>query len=125
MIRDKLSYLSDMFNWVDMFSFGLNIYIIDKAVEGKTAETSGMISVCAIAAVLLWFKSFYWLRMFGPTSFYVRMIVETLFDISSFLILFILILMTFGNAMLIMSTGREEPLYSNYFDSDFANTVLN
>ena len=36
------------------------------------------------------------------------MIVETLADIKVFLILFVLILMTFGNALLILDQGRTE-----------------
>lgn len=55
----------------------------------------------------MWVKSFYWLRLFGKTSFFVRMISETLYDIKYFLILFIFILMTFGNAMLILSSDRQ------------------
>ena len=73
----------------------------------------------------MWFKAFYWLRLFGPTSFFVRMIQETLFDIRYFLILFVLILMTFGNAILILSEGRESPLYKDYFSNDYMNVVLN
>lgn len=77
----------------------------------------------------MWFKAFYWLRMFGPTSFFVRMIQETLYDIRYFLILFILILLTFGNAILILSQGREEndqePLFKDYFANSYLNVVLN
>ena len=53
------------------------------------------------------------------------MIIETLYDIRYFLLLFVLILMTFGNAMLILSEGREENLYKDYFEIDFLNVVLN
>ena len=73
----------------------------------------------------MWTKTFYWLRLFGSTSFYVRMIIETLYDIRYFLLHFLLILMTFGNAMLILSEGREEALYKDYFEIDFLNVVLN
>ena len=50
----------------------------------------------------MWLKAFYWLRLFSQTSFYIRLIIETISDIKYFLILFIFILMTFGNALLIL-----------------------
>ena len=62
----------------------------------------------------MWYKSFYWLRLFDNTSFYVRLIADTLFEVRYFMILFVMILMTFGNAIFILSRSREEPLYKDY-----------
>ena len=73
----------------------------------------------------MWFKAFYWMRLFTNTSFYVRLIKETLFDIRYFLILFVFILMTFGNALLVMNEEREGSLYQNFFSNDFLNVILN
>ena len=56
----------------------------------------------------MWFKCFYWMRLFSSTSFYIRLIIETLADIKYFLILLIVIFCTFGNAFLIMDIGKEE-----------------
>ena len=78
-----------------------------------------------MAVLLSWFKCFYWLRLFGPTSFYIRLITETVSDARYFIILFFLILMTFGNAVLILSQDRELPLYRDYFGSSFLNAALN
>lgn len=52
---------------------------------------------------LMWIKTFYWMRLFTATSFYIRLIQETLSDIKFFLILFIFILMTFGNTLMVMN----------------------
>lgn len=60
--------------------------------------------------ILVWFKAFYWMRLFSNTGFYVRLIRETLWDIRYFFILFAFILLTFANALLILGTGREEEL---------------
>ena len=59
----------------------------------------------------MWFKAFYWLRLFSQTSFYMRLIIDTLYDIRYFLILFFLILITFANALLILDEGRYENIY--------------
>ena len=65
------------------------------------------------------------MRLFDSTSFYVRLIRETIYDIGNFMILFVFILMTFGNVLLILSYGRINPLYQNYFGFDFANALIN
>ena len=51
----------------------------------------------------MWIKTFYWMRLFTATSFYIRLIQETLSDIKFFLILFVFILMTFGNTLMVMN----------------------
>ena len=42
---------------------------------------------------------FYWLRLFPNLAFYVTMITETLADISYFLIMFFMCVVTFSNAI--------------------------
>ena len=42
---------------------------------------------------------FYWLRLFPTMGFYVTMITETLNDISYFLIMFLMCVITFSNAV--------------------------
>ena len=56
-----------------------------------------------------------------------RLIQETLSDIGYFLILFLFILMTFGNALMIMGEGRgdEDAIYQNFFGIGFVDAVLN
>ena len=81
--------------------------------------------IAAFGVVLMWFKAFYWLRIFTGTSFYVRLIRDTLYDIRNFIILFILILLTFANALLILNEGRDQHLYMDFFNIDIANAVMN
>ena len=126
--RDGLSYFTDIFNYLEWSSFFLNLYLVystcsvDPEEEGDRTTIRGL---CAFAVVLMWLKAFYWMRIFTPTSFYVRLIVETLYDIRYFLILFVFILMTFANALLILSETRDDPLYTNYFSIAFINAVMN
>ena len=73
----------------------------------------------------MWLKSFYWLSLQDEPSFYVRLLKDTLKEIVSFLILFLLILMTFGNAVMILNEGRKDPLYTDYTQVEFLNVILN
>ena len=72
------------------------------------------------------------MRLFTQTSFYVRLIRETLSDIRFFLILFVFILMTFANTLMIIGDGRDQGpkgskggLYKDVFDTKFLNAVTN
>lgn len=75
----------------------------------------------------MWIKTFYWLRLFTSTSFYIKLISETLNDIKYFLICFIFILMTFGNFLLIMNHNEpdDEQLYEKGFGPKVLDTILN
>lgn len=72
----------------------------------------------------MWINSFYWLRLFESTSFYIRLIIETMKDIKFFLILFILILFTFANAILIMDQGRTERYTVPYFGTQVVDVLF-
>ena len=126
-IRDKFAYLLDIYNWIDISSFCMNLYIVYYSSKGTLVDTDeglNMRTIAPIAVVLIWTKSFYWLRLFSQTSFFVRLITDTLYDIRYFLILFLLILMTFGNAILILSENRENPLYKDYTSSNYVNVIF-
>ena len=61
-----------------------------------------------VLIVLMWIKTFYWMRLFSGTSFYIKLIRETLSDVKYFLILFLFSMMLFGNALSVMNQGRSE-----------------
>ena len=131
MVRDGFSYLLDIFNYLDWSAFSLNFYLIsyrmlrneDEQYEEAHIKTTR--SLAALLVILVWFKAFYWMRLFSATGFYVRLIRETLWDIRYFFILFAFILLTFANALLILGTGREEPLLQNFFNVGILNAVMN
>ena len=127
MVRDGSEYLSDVFNYLDMILPLLNLYLT-LFYKRHTVEDDDYVTrraLAAIASSLIWFKAFYWMKLFDFTSFYIRLIVETLKDVLSFLILFLVILMTFGNAILIMDIGRGDEKYTkNYFDSPILNVIF-
>mmetsp|Transcript_13656 Transcript_13656/g.18684 ORF Transcript_13656/g.18684 Transcript_13656/m.18684 type:complete len:311 (-) Transcript_13656:289-1221(-) len=134
--RDGVSYLKDVFNYFDFTIPILNWILIlttmyAHADKDQTITKEEMIThssldrfLAAITVSLMWFKAFYWMRLFSQTSFYIRLIIETLSDIKYFLILFIIILCTFGNAFLIIDIGREESFIQNYFSSEVVNVIF-
>jgi len=126
-VRDGWSYLTDIFNYFDWIAFFLNFYVtyttvwdsnlvtkeekVSNSADSTAYKTSAekisdyeyRRAIASGLVLLMWVKTFYWMRLFTATSFYIRLISETLSDIKYFLILFIFILMTFGNTVLVMN----------------------
>lgn len=53
--------------------------------------------------MLLWLSLFYWLRIFPAFAFYVHMVIQTVYDIKYFIILFIMSILAFANATTILN----------------------
>ena len=75
-------------------------------VEFPSYETQRVIA--AMATFCLWIKVLDWCKLFGPTSFFVRLILETISDIKYFMIIFVVALMMFGMPMYILQLNRTQ-----------------
>lgn len=65
-------------------------------------------SLAALASFALCFKIFDWLRLFEKTAFLVLLLIQTLVDISDFMILIAISLIMFGIPMTILDDNRGE-----------------
>ena len=130
MLRNIKDYFLDVFNYVDLSTFALNLVLVYHTFMHEYGQkTSEEIrAVASLCTILMWVKVFYWMRLFTATSFYVKLIRETLYDIRYFIILFIIILATFANALLISNTNRDEDnaeIFENFFSSSYLNAIMN
>ena len=64
--------------------------------------------IATFSVFALWLKVFDWLRMFDATSFYIKLVVKTVKELSNFLILFVAMLAMIGAAMSILQMGGDE-----------------
>ena len=64
--------------------------------------------IVAIATVFLWIKLLYFMRVFRGTGFYIRVITEVTIDLRDFLLIFLISILAFSDAMLTMSMGNIE-----------------
>ena len=56
---------------------------------------------------MIWIKVLDWLRLFEKTSFYIKLIIETVYDIGYFMIIFIAALFMFGNTMYMLQLNKD------------------
>ena len=74
-------------------------------VEFPSYETQRVIA--AMATFCLWCKVLDWCKLFGPTSFFVRLILETISDIKYFMIIMTIWYMLFGTAFYLLNLSRS------------------
>lgn len=65
----------------------------------QTINKDTLIQMSSVAIIGQWLMLFYWLRLFPALAFYVAMIIETIKDISTFMIMFVICITMFGNAV--------------------------
>lgn len=57
---------------------------------------------------MMWFKLFYWMRLFKPFSAFIRMITEIMKDIQVFLVMLIISLGAFANIIFLLNLNRTD-----------------
>lgn len=94
-----------MWNLIDIGSLGTNaayVYCeITNAVDHNTLQV-----IAAVALFMMWFKLFYWMRLFKPFSAFIRMITEIIKDIQVFLVMLIIALGSFANVIYVLNLNR-------------------
>ena len=111
------TYFFDVWNFVDLTSLGLNaFYVASEITNGVDHATLQVIASFCI--FLMWFKLFYWMRLFKPFSAFIRMITEILKDIQVFLVMLIISLAAFANVIYVLNLNRvgdlaDVPIYSD------------
>ena len=81
----------------------------------------------------MWFKLFFWLRLFTNTAFFINLLSQTFEDVKNFMVLLLLLITAFANIQYIMNEKRmyENPdnpdtwLYSKMSSSKFVSAWLN
>lgn len=103
---------------------------LDQYFNNKVKEVKPyLLSVCMF---LLWYRSFYWMRVFEKPAFYILLIQETINDILPFIFLCILALVGFSNLIHVFKISNplhcEDSrcaLYPSEFENwDFADAFL-
>ena len=88
-----------------------SIHIGDRLVPNETLRVFG-----AFGTFSTFIKIFDWLRLFDGTAFYIRLIIETFIDITAFLLILVITLLTFGIPMHLLNLNRSEELDNTIID---------
>ena len=86
-------------------------------------------SMATFAILFMYVKLIYWFRLFSVTSFYIRLIVETIIDIGWFFTILLTILLMYSNGFYMMNLYRIETegsteLIERHFSNNVVNTII-
>lgn len=96
---------SGLWNFIDVVSSLLVIVFGLIDISGKGAEVARIVG--SVAIFLLWMKFFYFLRIFKPTSAFIRMITQIISDMSVFACIYLLAIFAFANAWYVLDAKQE------------------
>lgn len=109
----KLNYFVDIWNMMDMISLGLNITTLSLWMWDDNQELLN--AFASIACLIMWGKMFYFLRIFFATAHLVRMIIEIIYDMRYFILIFFISVFAFANAFYILGRNMSDNLAGSTF----------
>lgn len=124
-----MSYLTDFWNLVDLSALLISAFYMVGSISGYLHQENQQI-VASVAALLLWIKMFYWMRLFRAFAAFIRMITEILKDIQVFMVMLLLCLGAFTSVIMILQINRsgsdEEvaPIYDAYIGFPFFDAFI-
>ena len=119
--QGKFENLS-IFAIIDSVSLGLNTFIfLNVTLRLKLMSLEWQRTLGCYGIMLIYSKTFYWLRMWPTYALSVRVIKDVTYDMKEFLVLLFGVVALFGNAIYILDLGRKgEPneLFSGVGDNN-------
>ena len=103
MLFHKLGYFKSFWNLLDLSSVILNVAVVIMEFSGSSFNNINRVS--AVSVLILYFKVFYYLRIFFETGYQVRMMIEIVVDMRNFAVVLMLAVFAFGNSYYIL--GRN------------------
>ena len=111
-----VGYFWSFWNLLDLTSIALNVSVV--AMEFFNTDYKHINRVSCISVLILYFKLFYFMRIFNSTAYLVRMIIEIVKDMKYFVWVLIIATMAFANAYYIL--GRN----SSPHDGNLAGNLI-
>jgi len=107
MFEDKLDYLKDPFNYINVSSAVINFLMIISYTLYIPIIGDGFVNVwAAIGIMFMWLNFLYWMRFFQHTAHFIRMIVSTIEDILPFINIQVIFMGMFGFTLLFLNYDR-------------------
>ena len=105
MIFHKIGYFKSFWNLLDLTSVIMNVAVI--IMEFSSASFANINRVSSVTVLILYFKVFYFLRIFFETGYLVRMIIEIVIDMKNFVIVLLIAVMAFANSYYILGRNAD------------------
>ena len=105
--QGKFENLS-IFALIDSASLGINTFIfLNITLKLKLVSLVWLRTLGCYGIILIYSKTFYWLRMWPTYALSVRVIKDVTYDMKEFLVLLFGVVALFGNAIYVLDLGRR------------------
>jgi len=111
-----------LWNFLDLASSML-VIAVGVTIFGHFRAGTAVVIMAGLTCYLIWLKLFYYMRLFKPTSSFIRMIVEMFKDIRVFALIFLIAILAFANFYFILEKGTEEKILGDW-NSSYGGSVL-
>ena len=115
-----VDYISSFWNMLDLFSVVMNTTVVIMDFADASFEDTNRIA--AISVLVLYFKLFYFLRIFFATAYLIRMIIEIIKDMKFFVGVLMIATIAFANAFYIL--GRNSAPDDNLAGENFIDAFI-
>ena len=121
-------YFTNPMNLFDLFQYMTCLMMMILSMlnlDWPTLPTRRIIA--ALLVFILWFKMFDWMRLFDSTSFYIKLILVTIYDIMPFMVIYVIFLLMFGCAMdcISLNRGENDEIIESYIGWWFIDLLIN
>jgi hypothetical protein len=100
-------YFFDIWNYLQLTTYVLNFTVVYLHSSASAYDVLDLSRAASIGSFGMWLIVFSWMRLFHQTSFYVMMIIQAVYDIRYFLVMILLCVCMFGNAILILDDTQD------------------
>ena len=127
------AYFLDMWNFFYWLSnlVALGITTVHGRGDFHLVSHDTLTVISSMEIFMQWLFAFYWMRLFPQLAFYVALTIETLKDITYFLIIFAISISMFGNAFFALNgipmpegDDYSEAIWPEAFNSKFVDSVF-
>lgn len=126
LLKQGCNYWKSPQNIIDLTVGFLTIAIVLSSLIDETRKEARVVAIGVIIAMGA--KAVLdWLRLFDETAFYVSLVLQTLFDVGYFGVIFFLVLAYFGIALYMtqLNAGEENLTVNAVFGNFFIDSLLN
>ena len=108
LIDHPLRYVRKFSNYVELTSIFLNSYLMWNHMQKESLfDEIIQQALAAVGVFLMWLRLLHFLRLFDSFSFYIRLMVDTVYDILYFLFVYVIILCAFAAALFVLNQNRD------------------
>ena len=105
----RIAKLWNLTNLLEIISAALNIFIVVNELTDRRLTDDDILRLCAwLAIALVYFKFFYWMRLFERHAFFIALLTKTLQGIVSFIWMLIILICMISNMFYVMINVDHE-----------------